>query len=372
MSGGTAGVAYYLAVALRDSGKVDLEVVRPFAPEGCAGCLTLDGIQVHALSRPAWQPKHLYLFATIRSQVQRKLDEIQPDVVHVQDHAILAGAVLQPCVFTLHGIAERDALFRGSTLTRRLRSWVVGATHGRMRRRLPNVIVISPYARQHLAGNGQQHLWQIPNPVRDSFFEVVRRAEYQRVFSASHMHPLKNVKALVRAFAEVVRKNGRAQLRLAGSDQDGPYGKECRSLAREQGISEHIKFLGLLDIQQVQRELAAASVFALCSLQENAPLSIAEAMAAGVPVLASDTGGIPWMVIDGITGRLVRPSDASGIASALCQMLMRDDLPRMGLAAKQRAERSYRASLVADQTIQVYRQLLEHPQANVAGPMPTT
>jgi glycosyltransferase involved in cell wall biosynthesis len=357
VNGGTAGVSCYLATGLRDSEQVDIDVVRPFAPAGCAESFPFDGIQVHALSKAFWLPKYFYLYFAIRAQVRRKLHELQPDVVHVQDHAVIAGAVRQPCVFTLHGIVERDTLFRGSALTRRLRSGILSSTHGAARRRLSNVIAISPYARQHLVSNGHQRIWEIPNPVPHSFFEVVRRPEPLRIFSASQMHPLKNIKGLLCAFAELARKNAAAQLRLAGSSQDGSYGNECRSLARELGIKDQVKFLGLLNIDQIRNELSLASIFTLCSMQENAPLSIAEAMAVGVPVMASAVGANPWMVTEGITGRLVNPQDNHSICATLSRMLFSDDLTQMGLMAKQKAETTYRASIVVDQTIQVYREL---------------
>jgi glycosyltransferase involved in cell wall biosynthesis len=170
---------------------------------------------------------------------------------------------------------------------------------------------------------------------------------------------LKNVSTLVRAFAQVACQFPAAQLRLAGSHQDSSYARECWQLAVGLGVADRVKFLGLLTISQMQEELASASIVALCSLEENAPLAIAEAMAAGVPLLASAVGGIPWMVMDGVTGRLVEPMDVASVSSGLRQMLIADDLDRMGRASKQKAETTYRASTVALQTIQVYSEVLK-------------
>ena len=112
-----------------------------------------------------------------------------------------------------------------------------------------------------------------------------------------------------------------------------------------------------------RRKLSAAALFATCSLQENAPLSISEAMAAGVPVLATAVGGIPWMVTDGVTGRLMQAGDASGAAKRIVEMLTLDDLERMSVAARQRAEHCYRASEVARQTVAVYEELASRRRA---------
>ena len=356
VSGGLAGVTLYLCRALVESGLVDLQVVRPEADPGLPEIMTIDGITVHPLVPPAGESHSYHIMCGIRRQVTAKVNELRPDVVHEQGMAHVAGCRAL-VVVTLHGIVEVDALFRGSRWTRWLRYAFLKIREGRSRKSWPNVISISPYARRFLSDHGRQRVWDIPNPVADSFFDVVRAPVPGRVFSASHIQPLKNTAGLLRAFAGVAQRQPGARLRLAGSGADSPYGQECRRLAAALGIGDQVDFLGLLSIEQVKAELAAAAVFALCSLQENAPLSIAEAMAAGVPVLASDVGGVPSMVDDGLTGRLARPADPAAVARQLARMLEADDLAAMGAAGRAKAGRSYRASEVARQTIEVYRTL---------------
>lgn len=359
VDGGTAGVSWYLCQALRDTGELELEVIRPFAPKETPPQFLLGGIRVYALSCPNWQPRPLQLFWTAQRQVRRLLRSLQPDLTHVQGMTALAACLEQPCVFTLHGISEIDAQFRGKRWSAALRHTILGFLEQRARRRVKHVIAISPYTRRFInSANGQQ-IWDIANPVPDEYFKVERKPQPGWVFSASQISALKNVAALIRAFAQVSRKLPYARLRLAGAQSAEPYGQECRRLARELGVGQQVDFLGLLSVDQIRHELASAAVFALCSLQENAPLSIGEAMAAGVPVMAGRVGGVPWMVADGVTGRLVDPANQRQITDTLASMLLTDDLGAMSQAAKSKAEQSYGSALVAQQTMKMYRELLQ-------------
>jgi glycosyltransferase involved in cell wall biosynthesis len=359
VDGGTAGVAWYLCQALRDTGELDLEVIRPFAPKGTPALFTLGGIRVHALSRPSWQPRPLHLLWTAQRQVRRLVRSLKPDLAHVQAMTGLAACLAQPCVFTLHGISEIDAQFRGARWSAVIRQAILGCLEKRARQRVRNVIAISPYTRRFISTANGQRVWDIANPVPDAYFMVQRQPQPGRVFSASQISPLKNVAALIRAFAELSRKLPAARLRLAGAQSDGPYGQECRRLAGELGVGDQVAFLGLLNMDQVRNELAHAAVFALCSLQENAPLSIAESMAAGVPVMATRVGGVPWMVEDGVTGRLLDPGDQGQMSGTLGRMLLTDNLAAMSQAAKSKAEQTYRSALIAKKTIKMYHELLQ-------------
>jgi glycosyltransferase involved in cell wall biosynthesis len=81
-------------------------------------------------------------------------------------------------------------------------------------------------------------------------------------------------------------------------------------------------------------------------------------MAAGVPVLASNVGGVAFMVEDGVTGRMVNPHDDDGIKQPLVKLLMQDNLSAMGAAAKTKALAEYHSIVVARKTLGVYQSLL--------------
>jgi len=121
---------------------------------------------------------------------------------------------------------------------------------------------------------------------------------------------------LLRAFAQVLAKQPRARLLLIG---DGPCAEELKSLSKALGIGERVAFLGRrTDIPSL---LSTLDLFAYATRTEGLGLAIMEAMAAGVPVVASAVGGILEIVTDGVTGRLFPAGDAARMCDAMLAAL---------------------------------------------------
>jgi glycosyltransferase involved in cell wall biosynthesis len=359
LNGGTQAASYYLCRALRQyEPLIDLVVVRPFAPIGTPGCLELDGIQVRTLPFLGCLPRRAQIVCgtNARNARIRKLAvELKTQIVHSQGMAGVARSFGSRAVFTLHGIGELDALHNSTPVLRWAIAMWMRLTEARWRAQLPYVIAISPYTRGFFPVRPAQAVWEIPNPVAESFFQVARRPDRGRVFSPSHMTPLKNCAALIRAFASAGQEGSATELRFAGSHQDSVYGRDCQRLAVACGVANRVRFLGLLNSDQLRAELTQASLVALASHQENAPMTLAEAMAAGVPVLATRVGGIPWMVQDGRSGRLIEPKDDAGLAHGLRRLLEEDDLGQMGANARRFAEEHFHPAVVARRTVGVYK-----------------
>jgi glycosyltransferase involved in cell wall biosynthesis len=356
VNGGVEGVSLYLSLALAEIPEIDLQVIMPMAPPGAGGLKQIYGLKVHFLEQNNTGAR--FIFAANPKPTQQLIQELSPHIIHFQDLPTWAMRCALPNIVTLHGITERDALYRGSPITSRFRYWVIRLIENRARRRSKNLIVINPYVYKFLGSRKSQQVWNIPNPVAEGFFSTQYHPEVGRIFSACHMIPLKNIHTLIKAFSQLATCDPRLELRLAGSGQDSSYGQQCRGLAGALGLNQRIKFLGLQSQECIREELSRADCFALCSYQENAPLSISEAMAVGVPVVASRVGGIPWMVADGITGALVDAMDAADIARGLKQVLFSKDQARMAAAARHSARALYDPSEVANKTLDAYSFIL--------------
>jgi glycosyltransferase involved in cell wall biosynthesis len=118
------------------------------------------------------------------------------------------------------------------------------------------------------------------------------------------------------------------------------------------GIKENVRLLGYYpDLKTI---LHATDLLVSPSLLEGMQVSLIEAMAAGRPIVATAIGGTPDAVVDGQTGLLVPPADASALTSAvLCLLGDRDRLFRMGAAGRRRAEERFDVQIVADQILRV-------------------
>ena len=124
------------------------------------------------------------------------------------------------------------------------------------------------------------------------------------------------------------------------------------------GIENHVTLLGWVSGEQKEQLLKAASIYVLPSYNEGLPMSILEAMAAGLPIVSTPIGGIPEAITDGFEGRLVEPGDVDGLAAALRELLGNADLrQRMGAAARTKVENTFSADIIIPQVEAIYREL---------------
>ena len=353
--GGVEAVSATLVPAL--ARLEDLEVVVVTCEAGLAGHERSDlgGVEIHRLPRRARR----ILWEAIgpgRRQMHRVLAALRPDVVHAHDvYGLMVQGFPAPRVFTVHGFISADTRVSGERFPR-LRSLLWRRLETRGWAEKHHVVSISPYVRERLTGIVGGRIHDIENPVAELFFETERREEWGTVFCAGLIERRKNTLALVEALARLRARGLPARLRLAGSAREPDYAEQVSARISAAGLDAHVDLLGPLPRAAVCDELARASVFALVSLEENAPMGIAEAMAAGVPVVASDRCGMPYMVREGETGFLVNPLDVGELAERLASLLGDDARRRaMSEAARVDARRRFHPQVVALRTRDVYR-----------------
>jgi N-acetyl-alpha-D-glucosaminyl L-malate synthase BshA len=170
---------------------------------------------------------------------------------------------------------------------------------------------------------------------------------------ASNFRAVKRVGDAVLALVQVL-KSRPAVLVLVG---DGPERQRVEEMVASLGLSRHVAFLG--EQLQVGRLLSQADLFLLPSEQESFGLAALEALSSGVPVVASNVGGLPEVVRHGETGWLVPVRDPAALAAAVVKLLA--DEPRraaMGKAARADALARFRPEPVVGRVEALYRELL--------------
>jgi len=154
---------------------------------------------------------------------------------------------------------------------------------------------------------------------------------------AARLEEQKGHAVLLEALAELSRRGHDFKCALAG---DGALRGALERRARELGLETRVEFLGRLE--EVGPLLLAADTVILPSLWEGLPLILLEALARARPVVASAVGGVPDVIEDGLTGRLVPPADAAALAEALERFHGRPDAAlKLGRAGEQRVHASY-------------------------------
>ena len=169
----------------------------------------------------------------------------------------------------------------------------------------------------------------------------------------SNLRPVKQVDAVVRVFA-LIRERVAARLLIVG---EGPELGRAEQLINQLGIGAHVELVG--EAQDVVGLLSVSDLFLLPSRQESFGLSALEAMSCGVPVVASNVGGLPEVIDDGVTGFLHPPDDVQGIAESAIRILSDPAMhERMAAAGARIALERFSADRIVPQYEALYEQTL--------------
>ena len=170
----------------------------------------------------------------------------------------------------------------------------------------------------------------------------------------SNFRPVKRLTDVIEIFA-LVRAKMPAKLVLIG---DGPDRGSAEYLVRKKKLQKDVLFLGKQD--QVYEKLSLADLFLMPSELESFGLAALEAMSCEVPVVATNVGGVPEVVENGVDGYLVEPGDVQAAAGHAIDILSRADRGRsMGLAARANAKKKFCANDVIPQYEAYYKHVLE-------------
>ena len=181
-----------------------------------------------------------------------------------------------------------------------------------------------------------------PNPQKDGPEKIL--------IHVSNFRPVKRVLDCIRILAEV-RKHAPAHLRMVG---DGPERGPAQRLARELGVYSHVTFMGKQG--HVERLLPHAHVLLMPSELEGFGLAALEAMACGVPPVATNVGGVPELITNGVDGFLEAPGDVAAQSARVAEILCDDRLQeRMSQAARHTATTRFCSDSLIPKYEQYYR-----------------
>jgi glycosyltransferase involved in cell wall biosynthesis len=321
-----------------------------------------ENIYYHALQVPniGWMKTGYQ--GCIRS-VRRKLQEIKPDVVHGQgterDCAISAVYSGFPNVLTIHGNMRLVAEFlEAKPLTY---YWLAAKLERLCLQKTNGVIAISRYTESSVSPYTQR-TWLIPNAVHPSFFDLPRRPDSPpRIFCAANIGSRKNQIGLIRAL-DILAAIAPIRLVFAGGATEAdPY---YRDFIQMVGHRAWCEYLGALDRSALQNEMSRAACGVLPSFEDNCPMVVLEASAAGLPFAASAVGGIPDLIAHKKTGLLFDPSQPDSILNAIESMIADKGLAeQLATAARARAADQFTAESVARQHLTAYNDVVVAPLA---------
>jgi glycosyltransferase involved in cell wall biosynthesis len=359
IDGGVSAATTYLSQALAQDPDIELIGVTLAGRAKTRGAVEYLGWPVEQLELGRFSVSTM--FTRQRRQFDALLKRYRPDIVHAQGAdaagylAVKSGA---PAIVTIHGILSECAKLRTDPI-RRLRELVQARiTEHLVVERARNVVTISPYVARYYQDRLRGRLHEIPNAVSPAFFGIPRNPIRGRVLFAGRISRGKGVLDLLAAASREPREIER--LVLAGASPEKEFAAGFVAEVQRMNLAHRVTVTGLLDEDALVEEFARASVLVLPSYQETAPMVLQQAMAAGLPVIATRVGGIPDLVRHDESGLLFEPGDVDELCSHLRRLGKDSGLSdRLARAGKALAKSRFDARSVAAATKRAYSRMAE-------------
>ena len=288
------------------------------------------GFYVHRLPRIGNRFASAFVFCiNIVSAIQK----INPEIIHVQSLGIAVPALISKKFHKIPYVLWG----RGSDVY--LPHWRTKLTSKIAMKNADSVIALTENMKQTMRSIYGRNIAVIPNGIELREYTEIRPVEEvkcpsKRILFVGRLHPIKGVQYLLQAMKVVHKKMPDAKLILVG---DGEEREHLESLTGSLEIREYVEFVGRAPHEMVLDYMNRSEVFVLPSLSEGFPVTILEAMACGLPIVATRVGGVPDIIEDGINGYLVDTKNPEQIAQALQKILENEQL-RGNISSNNREE----------------------------------
>ncbi len=260
-----------------------------------------------------------------------------------------------PFVYHVHSPVGRDS-------TRRVLNWINGVVEWAAVRNADRLIAVSPSVREYMIARGAaaDRVVCVPNGVPGPTRSCERRPPTGTwtLGSIALFRPRKGIEVLLEALAALRSRGVDVRLRAVGSFEKARYEAATHSMAERLGLAEAIDWIGFT--RGINRELAKIDLFVLPSLfGEGLPMVVLEAMAAGLPVIASRVEGVPEAVAHRETGLLVEPGSVSQLTGAIERIVSGPiDYAALSRGACRRHAEMFSDAKMAAGVAAVYREVL--------------
>ncbi len=312
----------------RDVARFDWTVVVLGGRGVLADALEASGVRVVALAEPAGFRVGLW------RRLARMFRAEQFDVVHTHDDRPLIYAM--PAAWWA-GVPRRIHTQHHGRLPGI--SWRQGLLIRRAARCAEHFVCVSADSARYMIeqGIGKERVRTIHNGIDLTRFSFKGPSDAGPIVTVARLSPEKDVANLLRAAARVLAEQRSARFEIAGA---GPCRSELLELSAELNLAEHVIFHG--EVRDIPALLTRARLFVLPSQTEGISLTLLEAMARGLPSVATEVGGTPEVVEPGVSGMLVPARDPDALAQAILAIFAdRERGRQMGRAGRTRVENCF-------------------------------
>jgi glycosyltransferase involved in cell wall biosynthesis len=322
-----------------------------------------DNINIYIVPAPK-RFGNITLYSDARKRISKKIKMLKPDLVHTHMFGYYTLAVFdsghKKVIVSTHGMPDgsRQGLMRG--IVEIIRDIAQDYMYKACSNRAENVIVNSLYAKKILGESSKRKVYELDNPVSEAFFNIGKDgAEEGRILFAGAICGQKGIMDILSS-AELLKDYFKGvSFRIAGPVTDNDFYLKAIRYAKENGLGGFVHFLGQLDESSLEEEYRKAAIFIFPSHEDVAPMAVLQAMASGKAIVASNVGGIPYIIDDGINGFLVKRMDANALAEKISLFLKDRTLRKeFGSKAREKAFKDYRIEVVTDGLYKIYQDVM--------------
>lgn len=296
---------------------------------------------------------------------------LNPTVCHIHGTSLFSRKVYDilkgkgiSTMLTVHGLIKeekRKSLKNRFSFKTLYQLWTQTSAERKLLQSTSDAIVDTHYVVDQIGRyrlRSKPKLTVIPQGIDDVFFDLSCSRDSRRILSVGVFSPRKGHLLTIQAFERVSKQIPEATLTICGIVSDKAYFKDVVEYVNASPCKDKISLLTNLPKDQLLTLYKQAHVFALHSQEESQGIVFAEAMAVGLPVVATNVGGIPYVVENGVTGLLSSYGDIDGFAYSLERLLMDDsEWEKMSVAGKS-VFRKYAWNVIAQQVEATYSAIM--------------
>jgi glycosyltransferase involved in cell wall biosynthesis len=350
------------------------------APEGLLdGFIGMPGVEIHVLSCasvkmavPAKLADNIWfhqpyvpklgwgrsLFAGCVLAARKLLDDINPDIVHGQgterDCAMAAVLSRFPNVLTLHGNMRVHAARPENQSSVYYK--MAALLEGYCLKRTGGVVSISRYT-EDLVKDQNPRTWLLPNAVDRRFFNITPEPQaVPRILFVGSIDERKNPLGLLRACRPLLRA-GECTLTFAGqANASSPYVQEFLKAA---AALPGVELPGFIGRDELGAQFGRSSLLVLPTFEDNCPMVVLEAMAAGLPVAASRIGGVPDLITHEQDGLMFDPNNPADVKACIERLVKEPETrARLGAGGRLTAQERFHPKVIAAAHLKIYHEVL--------------
>jgi len=363
IEGGVSAAAYNLVQALLENTSISITVLGFWSgfdrdqPE----ILEFDRLRVIRCPKP--RPRgHLRNFRRERKLFAQFIGQESPDIIHAQSEGLYSSVAVHsglPNVYTIHGIRLKElAMIRKEIgdISYFLQTRLIKDHH----RRASHIIAINRYTEDAIRDHHRANVRIIHNAVDDAFFQLANDVprEPGRLLQVGGIRLRKDVLTCAKAVDELNSRGTPVQLDVVGPvNEDDAL--EVKRFIADNGLTETIRIRGLVSASELEDHYRKADIFVMSSIEESSPISIVQAMAAGLPIVSTDVGGIAEMVKQGENAWLVEAGNAGHLADRIESLIKDRNLrDRFALESRKIADSEWSPKAVAQKTYGYYEEII--------------